>query len=122
MVERLCLVITFVSSRIITQACIQSNTVNDNTAVGFRLHALHSSTAVCSVRSYRLKIECRRYDLDIVERELASLSDNLSVEGDESCAVVVQSISVATLLIGVKVDASELKSRTLELVSTVFER
>lgn len=108
MVEWFSLMITFMSSGIISQASIKSHTVNDNSAIRFRLDALHSSTAVCSMRSYRLKIERRRHNFNIVERELASLSNDFSVEGNESCTVVVQSISIATLLISIEVDATEL--------------
>jgi hypothetical protein len=60
------------------------------------------------MRPYRLQVERGGHDFDIVQRELASLSHDLSVKGDKRSAIVVKPISVATLLIGIEVDAAEL--------------
>lgn len=57
----------------------------------------------------RLKIKRGRNDLDVVERELTALRHDFAVECDESGTIVVQSVSIATLLISVKVDSTELQ-------------
>jgi hypothetical protein len=61
------------------------------------------------VRADCLKVKGSRDDFDIVERELAALRNDLAVECDEGGTIVVESVSVATLLIGVKVDSAELE-------------
>lgn len=47
-------------------------------------------------------------DLDVVERELRALSDDLAVEADERAAVVVETVAVASLLVRVEVDTTSL--------------
>lgn len=111
MVERFRLTIALTSTGIISQTGIETNTLDDNPTVGFRLNTLHSSTAVGPMRTDCLKIKRSRDDFDIVQRELTALGDNFAVECDESGTVVVQPVSVATLLIGVEIYTAELQSR-----------
>jgi hypothetical protein len=60
------------------------------------------------VRPDALKVDGRGNDFDVVEGELGTLSDDLTVEGDERTAVVVKAVAVAALLIGVKVETAGL--------------
>jgi len=57
-----------------------------------------------------LKIDGGGYDFDVVEGELGALSDDFSVEGDEGTSIVVESISVTSLLICVEVETARLGS------------
>jgi len=72
--------------------------------------SLIRSTTPGSVRSNALEIDSGRDDFDVVERELRALSDNFSVEGDEGASIVVESISVTSLLIRVEVETARLGS------------
>ena len=50
-------------------------------------------------------------DFDVVEGELGSLSEDDSVQDDHGGTVVVESISVAALLVRVEVDSTDLGKR-----------
>lgn len=71
--------------------------------------SLHTSTADCTVCTNVFEVDGRCYYFDVVQRELRTLSDDFAVNDDESTAVVVEAIAVATLLVRVEIDASELE-------------
>jgi hypothetical protein len=56
-----------------------------------------------------LDVNGRDNNFDVVERKLGTLSDDFAVERDEGASVVVESITVAALLICVEVDAAGLE-------------
>lgn len=72
---------------------------------------LHAPAADRSVRTDILKVNSRRNYLDVVQRELRSLGNDLAVDGYHCTAVVVEPIAVTALLVRVKVDTSELCRR-----------
>ena len=94
--------------KVITVTTIQTETFDANTLIRFRLDGLHSSTALRSVSTDCLKIQRSRDDLDVGKGELRTLSDNLSVESNKGGSIVVQPVSITTLLVGIEVDTSEL--------------
>ena len=55
-----------------------------------------------------LEVECGGDDLDVVQTELGALRDNLAITGNHGAAVVVKAVAVASLLIRVQVDTTEL--------------
>ena len=77
---------------------------------------LHAATADGAVGADPLQVDGGADDFDVVERELGTLRDHLTVQGDEGAAVVVQPVAVATLLVRVEVQPARLERRFLFLV------
>jgi hypothetical protein len=76
-----------------------------------RLSALHAARAARPVRTHVLDVNRCTHNLNIVERELRALRDNVPVDRDERATIVVKPVAVAALLIGVKIYAAELGAR-----------
>jgi hypothetical protein len=103
----------FVPVKVISFATIQTQTFDSNTLISLGLDGLHSSTALSSVSTDCFEIQGSRDHLDVGQGELRTLCDDLSVESDEGGSIVVQPVSIATLLVGIEVDTSELLSRRM---------
>lgn len=53
-------------------------------------------------------INSSRNDLHIFQGELGTLGDNIPVDDNHCTAIIVEPITIATLLVGIEVDASAL--------------
>lgn len=62
------------------------------------------------MRPHLLDVDGGYNYFDVVQRKLGALCDYLSINGNERASIVVQSISVATLLIGIEIDTARLRS------------
>ena len=78
--------------------------------IRLRLRALHPPTTRCPVCPHRFKINGGGDDLDFGQGKLRALSEDLPVESDHAGAIVVQAVPVASLLIRIKVDTTELNT------------
>jgi hypothetical protein len=67
------------------------------------------------VSTHFLDVDSGGNDLDVVERELRALSDDLAIEADEGAAVIVETVAVASLLVGVEVDTTGLDGEGSEM-------
>lgn len=73
------------------------------------LSSLDTSRAPPTMSADFLNVDRGRDDLDVVERELRALRHDLAVDRDERAAVVVESITIASLLVCVEVYSSGLE-------------
>ena len=76
--------------------------------VALRAGGLHTTAALRAVRAHVLNVDRRRDDLDVGEGELRALGDDAPVERDHRTTVVVQSITIAALLVRIEVHTAEL--------------
>lgn len=113
-VARLLLAGNLEVDEIIRVACAERS-LHSESLVPLADCCLERSRATCAPCSNILDVYRRRNNLHIVERELGSLSNHCSVDYDESTAVVVESVSIATLLICIEVYPPALSSRTCGL-------
>jgi hypothetical protein len=60
------------------------------------------------VRAYLFNINRCADDLDVIERELATLGDNLAIKSDHGTSVVIETIPVTALLVRIEIHTSEL--------------
>ena len=76
--------------------------------VAFRTGRLHATTALRAVRTHVLNVDRGRDDLYVREGELRALSDDAPVERYHRAAIVIQPVTVASLLVRVEVHTAEL--------------
>lgn len=79
--------------------------------VPLRSRSLHASAALRPVSPDVLDVDSGRDDFNIVQRKLAALSDDVTIDSYHSASIVVQPVAVAALLIGIEVNAAELDLR-----------
>jgi len=84
--------------------------IDPDSLVCLRLCRLHSTRAVRTLSSDRFEVNRCCVHLDIVERELRALRKDPSIECDQRASIVVETISVAALLICVEIDTPKLRS------------
>lgn len=65
------------------------------------LTRLHTSRAFGAVRTDILNVNRSSNDLDVLEGELGALSDYEAVDKDHGTSIVIQAISIASLLVRV---------------------
>lgn len=61
-----------------------------------------------------LYVDSSRDDFNVIEGELGALSNDTSIDRNQGTAIIIESISVASLLVCIQVDSSQLVS-TLKL-------
>lgn len=83
--------------------------LNLDTLVALRGRSLHAARARGAVRAHILYVDRRSDDLNVLERELRALCDDVPICRDQRAAVVVKPVAVAALLVRVKVDAADLR-------------
>jgi hypothetical protein len=93
---------------IVAQPAVKTKTLDPDPFVSLGLDRLHPPAALSTVRPDGLEVQRGRDNLDIRQGELRSLGDNLSVESNQRRPIVIEPVAIASLLIGVKVDTSEL--------------
>lgn len=59
-------------------------------------------------QAYFFNVHSSSDHLDIVQGKLGALSDNFTVDDDHSTAIIVKSVAVASLLVGIEINASAL--------------
>jgi hypothetical protein len=96
---------------IVAQPAVKTKALNTDPFVSLGLNRLHPPAALSTVRPDGLEVQRGRDNLDIRQGELRSLGDDLSVESNQRRPIIIEPITVASLLIGVKVDTSELLRR-----------
>jgi hypothetical protein len=88
--------------------------VDFNARIAFRAGSLVAPRVLAdAVRANIFDVYRSRNNLDIGERELRTLCNNGPIERNERTAVVIEAIAVATLLIRVKVDTTELPKQSI---------
>ena len=88
---------------------------------GAASHGLHA-TALASPRGPDVvQVDCCCDSLDVVERELAALGNDAAITCYQRAPVVIESVPVATLLVRVEVDASQLRAGTGGIVRTAAQ-
>lgn len=93
---------------IVAQPAVKTKALDSDPFVSLGLNRLHPPAALSTVSPDGLEVQSGRDDLDVRQGELRSLGDDLSVESNQRRPIVIEPITVASLLIGVKVDTSEL--------------
>lgn len=79
-----------------------------NTVVALSFRSLHTSTRLGPVSSYVFKVQCCGDNFNIVEGELRTLCYYTTIGSDHSAAIIIETVPIASLLVGVQVDASKL--------------
>lgn len=77
--------------------------------VPLRSCGLHAPTALRSMCADVLDINSRGNHFDIVQRELTALRNDMAIDGDHGTTVVVEPVTIASLLVGIEVNATELQ-------------
>lgn len=75
---------------------------------GRSAYGLHATTPSAASGSYIVQVDSRTDHLNVLQAELRALSYQSSVTGDQRAAIVVQPVSVASLLVGVEIDSAQL--------------
>lgn len=92
-----------------------------DSGISLRLASLHVSTASPSIIAHIIDIDRRANDFYIVEGELRALCNNSTVDCNQGGPIVVQAVTITALLIGIKVDTSQL-TESRQLSSQAFIR
>jgi hypothetical protein len=93
---------------------------NLHAMVPLRFGSLHAATTFGAVGANVLNVDSCSDDLDVSQRELGSLGDDTAVHCNEGAAIVVQSISIATLLVSVQIYPSQLWIVSIKEVSSTW--
>jgi hypothetical protein len=93
---------------IVAQPAVKTKALDTDPFVSLGLDRLHPPAALSTVRPDGLEVQRGRDHLDVRQGELRSLGDNLSVEGNQRGPIVIEPVAIASLLVGVEVDTSEL--------------
>ena len=78
--------------------------------VTLSLRSLSTAGAMGPMGAHILYVYGSRDDLNIVQTELGALGDDLSVESNHGATIVVEAVSIATLLIRIQIHTAELDS------------
>jgi hypothetical protein len=79
--------------------------------ISFRIGSLKPTTLTCPVATHILDVNSGSNDLYVVQRELRTLRDHFSVDGNHRTAVIIKPIAVAALLIRVQIDSTQLENK-----------
>ena len=101
---------------IVAQSTVQPQALGTDALISLGLDGLHPPATLRPMSADGFEVQCGRDDLDVGQGELRALSDDLAVEGDQGGSIIVQPVSVASLLIGVEVDTSELSRCALACI------
>lgn len=73
------------------------------------------------MRAYIFDINGGRHDFDIVQGELGALCDNLAVQCDKCTSIIIETVSVAALLVSIEIYAAKLLRRLPDQVDPSVE-
>lgn len=76
-----------------------------------RVGCLHALTDLrSSVGSHSLQIKSGGHNLDIIQTELRSLGNNFTIDSNNGTSIVIETVTIASSLVSIQVDASTLGS------------
>lgn len=82
--------------------------VRYNSLIRLSLRALHPPATCCPVSPNSAKVNGGGDNFDFGKRELSALGEDLAVHGNETCSVIVETVTVTTLLVSIEVDTAKL--------------
>lgn len=76
----------------------------------------------CQKQAYFFNVHSSSDHFNIVQGELGALSDNFTVDNNHCTAIVVESVTVAALLVGIEINASTLNNTSSVTVLSITRK